>query len=154
MADERALPDKRELDEIEFGFGQTEWGEAITILINGTDMIALLEQYELRFIDENHAGNYMGLMPGYDLPYPEIYQDNFIMRTPSEEVPSGKSLILTCRCGEPGCGAMVSDIKYSGNKVTWEAFEEPHLQDEWNYDEFGPFVFDREQYEGAVAALR
>ncbi|MCX4564720.1 hypothetical protein OHA02_52550 [Streptomyces phaeochromogenes] len=43
-------------------------------------------------------------------------------------------------------------ITATANLVTWDAFEQPHRRTR-DYAAFGPFQFDRHQYDDALRAL-
>jgi hypothetical protein len=43
-------------------------------------------------------------------------------------------------------------ITVDGDRVTWSQFEQPYRH-ERDYSAFGPFEFERRQYEEALAAL-
>ncbi|MEU2248979.1 hypothetical protein [Streptomyces sp. NPDC019224] len=43
-------------------------------------------------------------------------------------------------------------ITATADLVTWDAFEQPHRKTR-DYVTFGPFQFDRHQYDGALQAL-
>jgi hypothetical protein len=70
-----------------------------------------------------------------------------------------KIQVLVCECGEPGCGPLVCRIEVGDDRVVWSDFEQPHRSAPkskrvWNYEGFGPFVFERAQYEAALEALK
>jgi hypothetical protein len=44
-------------------------------------------------------------------------------------------------------------VTLTEHSVTWSNFAQPHRR-AWSYAGFGPFVFDRRQYENAIAAHR
>lgn len=60
--------------------------------------------------------------------------------------------LLGCDCGEWGCWPLLVLITVDGDRVTWSQFEQPYRQ-ERDYSAFGPFEFERRQYEEALAAL-
>ena len=64
----------------------------------------------------------------------------------------GKTALLGCTCGESSCWPLCCRIQVSQSSVTWSGFEQP-FRPERSYEEFGRFVFDRREYEAALAAL-
>ncbi|VTR76625.1 hypothetical protein [Cellulomonas hominis] len=58
--------------------------------------------------------------------------------------------LLGCDCGEVGCWPLEADVVLTDHQVTWSGFAQPH-RPAWSYAGVGPFVFDRRQYEDAVA---
>lgn len=141
------------MNQITFQIVSTdEWfGKAIDIAIDGENLIDLIRQFEEPMAaNEGHpeiAGGYMGL--------PSVSH-----RPPSDHFFGGskatKSDLLWCGdCGEPGCWPLRAEIAVDRSRVVWTDFEQPHRDgrrntDKWNYDGFGPFIFDRTQYESAL----
>ena len=64
----------------------------------------------------------------------------------------GKTPILICECLWGGCWDFVCEIEITNKKVSWENFEQVHRKN-WNYDELGVFIFDKEKYENALREL-
>ncbi|MEU6629952.1 DUF6000 family protein [Streptomyces parvus] len=54
--------------------------------------------------------------------------------------------------GEWGCWPLMARITATSDHVTWASFEQPHRRTR-DYSGFGPFHFDRYQYDDAVNAL-
>jgi hypothetical protein len=120
--------------------------EVVRILIDGIDLIDLVRPIELPFARaEGHpeiAGGYDGLPPRDWVELPERYDDD------------DRAALLGCAsCGEPGCWPLRARVKASGDSVIWSDFQQPH-RPEWSYASFGPFVFNRAQYDEEVARLR
>jgi hypothetical protein len=63
-----------------------------------------------------------------------------------------KTALLGCGCGEVGCSPLMARITVTDDTVTWDEFEQP-TRPGWDYDGFGPFTFDRAQYEQALMAI-
>lgn len=66
-----------------------------------------------------------------------------------------KVMLLQCPCGESGCWPLMAEIVISGNQVRWQNFQQPHRAaggktQEWNYDGFGPFIFDLSEYQQRI----
>ncbi len=66
----------------------------------------------------------------------------------------GKAEVLQCACLLSGCWPFLARIESSSTEVVWSEFEQPHRADTWSYVDFGPFVFNREEYEAGLAALK
>jgi hypothetical protein len=64
----------------------------------------------------------------------------------------GRVALYVCPCGEEGCWPLEAQISIGATSVTWHRFSQPHRR-RWSYGGFGPFVFDRAQYEQAVDNL-
>lgn len=62
----------------------------------------------------------------------------------------GHLWLLGCDCGEVGCWPLEARVTVDGDRVTWSHFAQSR-RPAWSYAGFGPFVFDRDQYEAAVA---
>ncbi|RZQ63764.1 hypothetical protein [Amycolatopsis suaedae] len=63
-----------------------------------------------------------------------------------------KAAVLGCSCGDEGCWPLLARITVTGDLVVWDDFEQPH-RPERDYTGFGPFRFDRGQYDEAVREL-
>ena len=64
-------------------------------------------------------------------------------------VDSGTICLFVCICGWKTCSSFGFTINVLPSVVRWDGFgNSRHL-----YDSFGPFAFDRRQYEAAIAVL-
>lgn len=63
---------------------------------------------------------------------------------------SGRAVVLDCGCGQWECGGVLARIEVRPDVITWSDFRGPRDGDPIPV---GPFVFDREQYEAALASL-
>jgi hypothetical protein len=61
----------------------------------------------------------------------------------------GVIALLGCDCGEVGCWPLEARVLRQDGLVTWHSFLQPFRSDR-DYRAFGPFVFQRVQYERAV----
>ncbi|EFV14276.1 hypothetical protein [Segniliparus rugosus] len=116
-------------------------------VVDGTSLVELAAQYEARagFVP---SGGYAPLTssPGTLLAY-------YLGETSDDMLfGEGKTALLGCSCGEAGCWPFCCRIQVSRNSVTWSGFGQP-FRPERDYEGFGPFVFDRGEYEAALAAL-
>ena len=129
----------------------------VHIIINGRDFIDILRDIELPFATrEGHpriAGAYSGIpshrvfLPSrHFLGEPEpLYSDG-----------KGRTCVLECECGEPGCWPMAVRIEIREREVMWRDFQQPHRSSEskageWRYDALPSFIFDRQLYEKALS---
>lgn len=95
---------------------------------------------------------------------PELTEQ--ILELPQEEISTrgrdaGFADVLSCGgCGFCCCWLLRVKITLSESEVVWSNFYQPHRQGQrgtgrlWDYDGFGPFRFDREQYETALKSVR
>jgi hypothetical protein len=148
------------MDEVSFAFAQA--GEdfpddlrQIKIKVNGVDLPELVRGAELPSArandEEDLAGNYIGLVAGYmrvDLAGQFLGGRGTPMFSGSED----KTALLGCGCGEVGCSPLMARVTVTEDTITWADFEQP-TRPEWDYDGFGPFTFDRGQYERALMAI-
>ena len=127
----------------------------IKIEVNGVELPELVREAELPSArsndEEDMAGNYIGLVAGYmriDLAGQFLGGQGTPMFDGSQE----KTQLLGCGCGEVGCSPLMARVTVTDETVIWEEFEQPTRPD-WDYDGFGPFTFDRAQYEQALMAI-
>jgi hypothetical protein len=148
------------VDEVRFEFAPAGEDFAddlrqIKITVNGVDFPDLVRVAELPSAreegEEEIAGNYIGLVSGYvriDLAGQFLGGQGTPMFDGAEE----KTALLGCGCGDVGCSPLMARITVTDETVTWDEFEQPTRPD-WDYDDFGPFTFDRAQYERALMAI-
>ena len=127
----------------------------IKIQVNGTELPELVREIELPGAraegDEELAGNYVGLVPGYvrvDVAGHFLGGAGAKLYDSDDE----KIQLLGCGCGEVGCSPLLARVTVTDDTVTWDEFEQP-TRPEWDYDGLGPFTFERSQYERALFAL-
>jgi hypothetical protein len=148
------------VDEVSFEFAPA--GEdfpdglrQIKIEVNGVELPDLVREAELPSAqadeEEEMAGNYIGLVAGYmriDLA------GQFLggRGTPMFDGSGEKTALLGCGCGEVGCSPLMARVTVTDDNVTWDDFEQPTRPDR-DYEGFGPFTFDRAQYERALMAI-
>ncbi|MFI6222939.1 hypothetical protein ACIBEH_20465 [Nocardia salmonicida] len=108
----------------------------------------LIDTYEIS-ADMQPAGDaYGGLVPQF-LRF-ESAVDHFHGSSP---LTAGKKIpVLACNCGELGCWPLLTRISLTGGLVVWDCFEQPYRTTR-DYTAFGPFLFDRNQYDKAVEGL-
>jgi hypothetical protein len=132
----------------------------VQIIINGRNFIEILHDIELpsatREGHDHIAGAYSGL-PAHRVFFPSrhflgepepIYSDG-----------EGRTFVLECECGEPGCWPLAVRIEVREREVVWSDFQQPHRSShskagEWRYDAIPSFTFDRQLYEQALAGQK
>jgi hypothetical protein len=145
------------MDEIEFRHGSGRYNEPVRVVINGTPLTELWRaagQRSAAPISTAEVGEALEWWgPGNSHP------DGYV----AGGVPDGFAPVLTCTCGEFGCGGAIVRIQFE----TWDlrgAVGEPPKRRvvRWtdfktaNYEEpvpLGPFVFSRTAYERARRAF-
>lgn len=116
----------------------------VRVFVNGSDLVQLLREYERPLAKceghESIAGGYapVGIEDFLQLSY----------ATDSDDV----TLFGCSSCDEDGCWPMVMQVERDEKYVEWKNFAQPH-RDEWDYSGFGPFTFDRQQYDRQIAEL-
>jgi hypothetical protein len=114
----------------------------VHVFIDGRDLLELVRRVELpqaaADAQPELAVSYQGLSPEEWKDLPEQYGD-------------GRAAVLCCECGEAACWPLRVRITWRKDTVVWSDFEQPHRG--WTYEKLGPFVFRREEYERAVAAV-
>jgi hypothetical protein len=116
--------------------------------IDGRSLLDLIDHFELDAGMRPAGGAYGGLIPAFSRYGP--LDEHFL----GNENPGlgPKTAVLACECGEVGCWPFMTRITPTGNLVVWNGFEQPHRPTR-DYTTFGPFLFDHDQYDSALAAL-
>lgn len=116
----------------------TDGQVGVVPFVDGTSLVDLVDAYEThrRYAP---AGGYAGLSPS-----------SFDLR-PEPTTEPARVWLLGCDCGEAGCWPLTASVQVVDDVVVWSDFEQPHRPN-WDYDGFGPFRFDRTQYDAAVQA--
>jgi hypothetical protein len=146
------------MDTIAFQVRPSEhwFGDEIEIEINSESLVAKLKAFEMPFAQAEGspriAGGYSGLpASSYLLPSRHFYGEQA-----HPETREGRVELLLCRdCGEIGCWPILARIEVAEDQVTWSDFQQPHRTGPgksavWDYSHFGPFVFERVQYDEAL----
>ncbi|MFF3061445.1 hypothetical protein [Streptomyces sp. NPDC057909] len=116
--------------------------------IDGAPLTELIDGFEIAAGMQPAGDAYGGLIPEFFRFGP--MDEHFHGRSTGAMGP--KTPVLGCECGEWGCWPLLAGIIVTPNHVTWDSFEQPHRQTR-DYSGFGPFYFDRYQYDDAVNAL-
>lgn len=141
------------MDSVEFRIEQHEnYGEVVEILVNSVSLARLAEDFELpRYkLESAYAGlptSCLGAASHHFLGDAEPY---FLH--------DGRVQLLGCCCGEFACWPLACRMDVGPDVVTWSDFLQPfRVKDSaggyWSYEGFGPFQFDRRQYDRALEAL-
>ncbi|WP_198303494.1 hypothetical protein [Cellulomonas sp. PSBB021] len=121
---------------------------ALVPSIDGASLIDMVRAFE-QVRGFTPAGGYAGIIPAH-FQFGDLA--DYYLGTASRLWPrDGHLWVLGCDCGEVGCWPLEAEITVSDQSVWWCNFSQPH-RPAWSYAGFGPFVFDRRQYENAVAA--
>ncbi|MEU9030674.1 hypothetical protein AB0D46_24760 [Streptomyces sp. NPDC048383] len=115
--------------------------------IDGAPLTELIDGFEIAAGMQPAGDAYGGLIP--DNLRSSIL-DHFLGR--STDVMGPKTPVLGCDCGVWDCWPLMVRITAMADLVTWDLFEQPHRK-ERDYTAFGPFQFDRRQYDDALRAL-
>ncbi|MCL4264640.1 MAG: hypothetical protein KJ069_15560 [Anaerolineae bacterium] len=143
------------MDKIEFKIKDKHKYPEIEIFINEKDFIVVLRDHEMPFAEtEGHpniAGSYMGLQPHLVLPPSRHFFGDPDPNYDDYHDIDGKTAVLVCgRCRTSVCWPLLVKIIIMEEMIVWKDFSQPHRKDSWKYDLFGPFEFDRTQYEMAL----
>lgn len=132
------------MDEIEFRHGSGRYNEPVRVVINGTPLTELWRaagQRKAAPIWTGEVGEGLEWWgPGSRHPEGHL----------SDWVPDGFAPVLTCTCGEFGCGAAIARIHFERRVVTWTDFETANNA---KHVALGPFIFSRGAYERARRAF-
>ena len=146
-------------DRIELGLATRPGGwiyGAISIAINGRGLRDVIDEVEAS--QRSLPGWKFG--PGepipHHLPLGELcarpVRDHFLGEPGHKHgVTEGKSMLLTCTCGEYGCGAIAVRIQVEARSVVWGDME--CVNRRWSYAALSDARFDRRHYEYAISRL-
>ncbi|SFI03658.1 hypothetical protein SAMN05216561_104118 [Nocardioides psychrotolerans] len=122
--------------------------KALVPAIDGQSLIELVAVFEAQRGYEP-SGGYAGIIPAHfnfgDLRL--YYEAREERQWPSPH----HAWLLGCDCGEVGCWPLTARIAITATEVTWSDFGQEHRPD-WDFQGFGPFAFEREQYATAVSS--
>lgn len=138
----------RELGTVEFRVA-AEPGSPTTVapLVGGVPLAELIATYE-HAQGYAPAGGYGALVPGcFRFGDLRSYLRGDGLAGVLEP---GTVWLLGCDCGEVGCWPLEAAVDATDDTITWSGFRQPH-RPSWTYDGFGPFTFDRVQYDTAAA---
>lgn len=116
-------------------YNEGQWVEqCAAIYIDGTNFKDIITNWEkANSIDNHHKEVALYLLNKALAEHVDLSLDE-----------SG-SLLYSCVCGEWGCWPFYACDKEEGDTIVWDKFKQWH-RPEWDYSNFGPFVFDKKQY--------
>lgn len=118
-------------------------------VVNGSLLTELANDFEKARAFEP-AGGYGGLIPEF-FRYGRL-DDYFIPADGTEAHDHRERYVLGCACGEVGCWPLMAMIELKIDAIVLNTFRQPFRADR-DYSEFGPFMFDFDQYRNAVNRL-
>jgi hypothetical protein len=117
-------------------------------VVNGVRLVELVAQYE-REHDFHMPGAYGGLERFKSTGSP---LEHYFLGDSESEPASGRRMLLGCTCGFAECWPLLASVIRNKRHVIWQDFEQPHRPKQ-DYSDFGPFLFDVEQYRQTVFEL-
>lgn len=138
--------------EIRFDCPRKQRGNGSVLVIvpriDGAPLTELIDGFETD-AGMTPAGNvYGGLIPQFYRFGP--MEDHF--RGLSTDAMGPGTPLLGCECGEWGCRPLMARITVTADLVVWDSFEQPHRKTR-DYTAFGPFRFERHQYDAELHML-
>jgi hypothetical protein len=118
-------------------------------VVDGIELTDRIDEFELeQRMEPAGPGAYMGLSPAQCAPT----EAHYLGQNPSF-VTKGRAPLLGCGgCGEWACWPLWVRIVVGETTITWTEFEQPYREGR-DHSRFGPFVFDRREYESALSEL-
>jgi hypothetical protein len=114
--------------------------------VDGIALTELVSEFEAGF-DDSPVGGYGGILPEY-FRFGDLSM--YYLGLEDNQWPApGTVWLLGCECGEVGCWPLSARVSVVGERVVWSDFSQPHRAQR-DYSSFGPFEFDRAQYDAAV----
>ena len=118
----------------------------ITPIIGGLSLIDQVRVFE-RAQGFSPAGGYAGLIPA-NFGFGDLAAYYHGVGAPQWPKP-GFAWVLGCNCGDVGCWPLTAKIDQTEQTVLWSNFGQDH-RPTWDYSGFGPFAFNRAEYDAAV----
>jgi len=141
------------MNRIGFSFEQYHdpWGnwEGVVPLVDGVSLLKLIADFELAK-DWDVPGQYAGIAPAF------IDAKRWIRSLRGQGRPEYEQMestwLLGCGSSVAGCWPLEARVVIEADTVAWDRFRQP-FRPKRDYSGFGPFVFHRGEYEGAVDEL-
>ncbi|WP_307760990.1 hypothetical protein [uncultured Phascolarctobacterium sp.] len=136
------------LDRFEFG-ADSKPSFVTRIFIDGKDFLDMIVDYEKEFLAiGNEKGAEGGFVPIY---ISELY--NNLTKHCYNPVFDWEANIFGCVCGVTECEPFTIRVDEGRRVVVWYDFSRAFRGD-WTYRNLGPYVFEKEQYDDAIARLK
>jgi len=136
------------LSDIRFSVGPcAQSGVLFTPIIDGSSLVDLVTDYE-----EGRGWELAGIHDGLVLEESQLEDlpEHLLHGKPSPPHDAGIA-VLGCTCGVNECLPFLAEIRITDDQVLWGGFQNPLAAGlSWDYSDFGPFVFDKAQYEVAL----
>jgi len=128
-----------------------DWGQwdGVVPLVDNFSLLELITDFESSKGWEL-AGGYAGISPGFTNA--SRWVRSLLGNGHPEYEGDGITWLLGCGCSVAGCWPLEARVTIDDNTVVWNYFRQP-FRPERDYSDFGPFIFDRREYEAAVAQL-
>jgi hypothetical protein len=144
------------MNRIEFSVEQyrPDWGgwRGVVPMVDGVSLITRIQNYEAAQ-GFDLPGSYGGLEPPDAARAADWVRYLLGEVYPEDNGPSnGTTWLLGCNCSVAGCWPLEARVTIEGDRVIWDRFRQPHRPAQ-DYAALGPFVFDRDRYEQALAGL-
>jgi|GEM_PF-5376021 len=134
----------------------------IFVQLNGQrrSLIDVLEEWEALFDTEREpqSGAEISLAGAYTwLPFPCIYEELLLK---VRRQPFFRDVLTCGGCGLPGpCWPFRVQVRETEDLVIWTNYRQPHrnkysLGGHWDYSQYPPLVFDKQQYYAELEAMR
>ena len=123
------------------------------LLVNGIDLRELVRRHE---VEGKHREGFLSLAGEYvGLPVKQVIAPSrYLLGENVYNDDDGTVLLVCSACGDDWCWPLVARIAVNETTVRWFQVSQSQADDDEPfapYDGFGPFLFDRAQYEDALA---
>lgn len=140
------------MNRLSFDLIDKEGAVAITPSIDGVALSALVTDFERSNGYSDPAGGYGGIVPAFFSYGPLEMYFRGQAGNQGEGDRDDEIYVLACDCGEVGCWPLMASVVPTEDGYRWEGFRQPHRPSR-DYSAFGPFEFERRQYEDEISSL-
>jgi hypothetical protein len=123
-------------------------GGAVSLVpeVDGIALTEIVTEFEAG-LGDSPVGGYGGIVPAH-FRFGDL--SKYYLGLDDDQWPArGEAWLLGCECGEVGCRPLQAQVTVNDSSVVWSGFNQPH-RTKRDYSRFGPFEFDRAQYDAAV----